>query len=141
MDGPAALIALADHLQRGELPPAPIREHITRAVRACLNGTEIERALHLRPAGNEYAIRDAALAEAGTCLGGDKYALAKEVGRFEARTWPRWRHRTAPPSEAGDLDRHLFTAFRAGRKVPTSPKQLGRILDKNPCRSVQSAAR
>lgn len=128
LDPAAALIALADALHRGELPPAPVRAHTIRAVAAWSRGAPLERAFGLRPASRDYSTRNAALLAAGRALGEDPQRLARAVHDFETRRWPRWRAHEQPPEHAAAVDRHLFCAFRSGRRVPRSAKQLRRIL-------------
>ena len=53
--------------------------------------------------------------------------LAEEVSRFEAIIWPSWRLMPGPPEIASKLRRHLFLARRQ-KAIPTSPRQLHRIL-------------
>ena len=53
--------------------------------------------------------------------------LAREVRYFERAIWPNWRLRPEPSEAASELRRHLFLARRQ-KAIPTSPRQLHRIL-------------
>ena len=53
--------------------------------------------------------------------------LAREVRYFERAIWPNWRLKPGPPEVASKLRRHLFLARRQ-KAIPTSPRQLHRIL-------------
>lgn len=52
--------------------------------------------------------------------------LRKEIINYQARVWPRVCHQT--PATGSDLRDLLNRAFHTGLTVPTSAKQLGRIL-------------
>lgn len=76
------------------------------------------------------AERDAALRALARQTGGNACQVAAMIGRYEGSAWPRDRALTAAPARyAGTPRQHLFEAFRAtDGQVPTSPKQLRRIL-------------
>lgn len=94
---------------------------------AWLNGADLEQALHLKPSARDYSARNEALRAAGLELDNDAHELAARIRRFE-RTWPRWKHLDRPPAGADAVDVELFRAFSTGRKIPSSPKHLSRIL-------------
>jgi len=66
-----------------------------------------------------------------TNLAGRVAAVRAAIRRYQSGRWQRsdrWRE-TMPPEYAGRPEEHLFAAFHAsGGKVPSSPKQLGRVL-------------
>jgi len=84
-DPAAALLAIADHLHRRELPPDAVCDYLVGAVRAWLNGSPVDVAFRLRPSGASFARRNAAQVDAGRLVGGDPHRLAREVRQFEAR--------------------------------------------------------
>ena len=130
----AQLLGLADTAARGEPPDPSAAAWFARGVRRFLDGEPLETALGLSGEGwpartrRAYAVRDEALRRAHAALGGDASDLARAVRRFEGAAWPRWRELTAPPSHASPVQRELFSAFAAGRPVPSSPRHLRRIL-------------
>lgn len=111
-----ALIGLAAALSAGELPSPELRAWFTERVKAWLSGVPIEHALQVRRTAS-YARRDVALRAAAALLGNDPARLAEAIARHARR-----RSTDTP------LDRHLGEAFASGRTVPTSIKQLRRII-------------
>lgn len=90
-------------------------------------------------------VRDAALARAARYMPPDATLedFAGEVRRFERRRWPVWRNHDAAPAHATAMEAALHSAFRAVRDVPagvpSSAKQLGRIVDMK-CRVFMSSS-
>lgn len=113
-----ALIALATALRSGEKPADAITEWFCRSVQTWLDGTPIEQALGVRKT-SEYARRDAALRRAARHCQNSPTLLAEAIQRHQRR-----RALNTP------LDLALRDAFAAGRKIPSSARQLQRILDK-----------
>lgn len=104
----------------------------------------LDRALGLRAQGinlpaRTYAreARDAELVAAFALIEGRSRwarteALARLIRGFELRTWPRVRDYNEPPERLTAAQCHLFHAFRACRRVPSSPSRLAEILRSNP---------
>mgnify|MGYP001030496568 CR=1 FL=1 len=141
LDGRPHLAMLETHLrERPECPlPLYLRDWLLRGVaRHRLEGADFAKALGLRLVGRDSIAtrdrrerRDEALRAAGALVDSDPAALASAIRRFEAVTWPRWKALPFAPVEAPELSRRLFAAFRDG-PVPTSTKQLARILSQTP---------
>lgn len=53
--------------------------------------------------------------------------LAKSIRRFQSGKWRRWRELDAPPRDCGEKLRGLFYAFKTGRPIPQTARQLHRI--------------
>ncbi len=58
--------------------------------------------------------------------------LAREVRRFAADIWPRWKHLQAPPEHASLLRQNLFHAFKVGGKVPERWRRIYDIANSHP---------
>ena len=133
------LAILTAHLRdRPDCPlPLPVRDWLLNGLgRHFAHGEDLTRALGLRLVGRESAAtqarrarRDEALRAAARQLDGDVSALAARVQRFEVAIWSRWRLLPFPPAEASALEQALYEVFANG-PVPTSTKQLGRIVDR-----------
>ena len=115
-DPTVALISLAASLANGELPRPELRAWFSRAVKSWLSGLDLNTAFQVRGSAS-FAIRDEALRQACALLGNDPARLAQEIRRHP--------HRRRTGSA---LERHLDTALASGRTLPTSPKQLRRIV-------------
>ncbi|MGL1833042.1 hypothetical protein ACKVEX_05480 [Rhodocyclaceae bacterium SMB388] len=55
-------------------------------------------------------------------------ALLAEITTFERRKWPIWRTANFPPAHATALEARLFYAMRAGAEMPTTSRQIHKIL-------------
>ncbi|MCF8005044.1 MAG: hypothetical protein K9L32_12760 [Chromatiaceae bacterium] len=119
IDPAAALVALANSLHRGELPPENVRAFVTRAVTAWLDGLDLAAAFQLRPAAASFAERDKWLRAAAAHVDGDARRLAQEIARQDRR------HDTDSP-----LSIAINRAATSGRRLPRSAKQLRRILSR-----------
>ncbi|NEV62262.1 hypothetical protein [Thiorhodococcus minor] len=117
IDPAQAWLALGEHMREGTVPPPEVRAYVVRAVRASLDGVPVDLALQLRPGASAKARRNHALRAAAQLLDNDPRRLAEAVIRY-----PRMR------STGAALERHLGDAFATGWKVPTSTKQLRRII-------------
>lgn len=60
-------------------------------------------------------------------------ALEREICRFEAVLWPRWRDRDTPPEPCSTLRHYLFEARRRG-PLPSTARQLLNIIAKSDAR-------
>jgi hypothetical protein len=140
-DGRPQLAILEAHLRERPTCPLPlyVRDWLLKGIaHHRREGADLAKALGLRLVGRDSTAtrdrrdrRDHALRAAGALLNNDPSALAAAVRRFEAATWPRWRALPFPPTESSELHHRLFAAFQDG-PVPTSAKQLGRILHQTP---------
>lgn len=133
-DSIASLLAVADACARGVTVSPPAARWLVAGVRRSLRGgTTLDRAMGLSGAGLRAATRhaldarNASLRRAAELVGGPE-ALARELARFEAAAWPRWRHLGGPPPAASPLQAELWRAFAAGARVPGSSRQIRRII-------------
>jgi len=140
-DSVCLLLELANAAREGRPAPPAAADWLTAGVAGFLDGEPLALALGLAAAGPGHAsarheflarVRDHHLYEAHRLTGGPSpwsrsLALAREIRRFEATVWPRWRHCDAPPEGASGLRRALFAAFKTGLEIPGSPRQLARI--------------
>lgn len=117
IDPAQALLSIADSLHNARLPPLEARAFFVRAVRAWIDGVPLEVACQLRPGAASYATRNDALRQAGALLDNDPARLAGAIARH-----PRHRNAQDP------LHRAISEAEATGRRLPTSRKQLARIL-------------
>jgi len=116
---PAALfLALADCLQRDELPPPAVRDWLTRGVRGWLFGIPLDEALGLAPDEASYTERDEHLRAAARCVGNSATELLREIGAAQQGL-----------NRDSNAARHVVAAIATGRKMPTSERQLRRILN------------
>jgi hypothetical protein len=133
----ASLLSLADALAAGEPPPRAVAAHFAAALQQwAMSDRPLEVALGLAGAPgiesartrHRRAVRNAHLRAAYALVPGPTpwakaTALAREVGRFQALAWPRWRRLDAPPPGADRLRIALFLASRA-HPLPTTARAL-----------------
>jgi len=126
--------------------PEPLRLWLLAGFVAAMDeGVSLETGLGLKGAGirklktlRRMAYRDTLIAEAAALVDGrDAAALAAEISRFETRKWPAWRQLAVAPSHATPIERILFDVFRSGLLVPSSARQIDRILTSTPLISCQ----
>lgn len=98
-------------------------------------GMSLNAALRLDKASLRR-VRDVALREAAELLrpGAESewqvaVRLADAISRFETRIWSRCRTGTDVPY-LGPMDLALYRAFRQGVKVPSTPKMLYQLVQK-----------
>lgn len=117
-----------DDAQHADWLMFAIRQHIDA-------GESMDRALGLagslgRSPRFEYLRRERNRYLAGALwqLDGDYRLLAAEIGRFERRLLPAWRHRKEPDPEWSAGRIHIHAAFRAGIAVPATADGLRKAL-------------
>ncbi|MCC5810043.1 MAG: hypothetical protein JJU06_06690 [Ectothiorhodospiraceae bacterium] len=117
---------------------------LCRAVSDWRKGAALETALGLRGTA-AMVLRDAAIREAAALMDPkgqlSTWARAEKLGlriaAFRTSVWPRYRDN--PDAETLGVNGALVAAFRAGRHVPRSPRQLFDILQ-NQSRDCRKAA-
>jgi hypothetical protein len=132
-----SLLCLAAALAAGEPPPRAVAAQFAAALQQwAMSDTPLEVALGLAGAPgvdaartrHRRAVRNAHLRTAYALVPGPTpwakaTALAREIGRYQARAWPRWGHLAAPPPAAERLRTELFLAARA-HPLPTTARAL-----------------
>lgn len=124
------------------LPEGPTKSWFTARIASWLAGSPLETALGLaggqgrRTARTVYRryLRDDALRQAHGMMPGKSpwarsFELSREVQKFEAIIWPRWRNLEGPPAGASELRTILWQVFRAGNP----PTSVSRIHDVCSC--------
>ncbi len=149
-----ALLSLAEHAQTGRPVPADVAAWFASAVARWLTeGEPLPSALGITGAPSDpsarlaylRAVRDRHLCGAhglveGTTPWARSKALAAAIRRFEADAWPRLRHQDAPPPGCSELRRRLFLAFATGAPVPSSARQVHRVVTSPPLAMSQAGA-